>query len=97
MAIRHCRVANGVCGGAARNWSYVFVWQSFHDTGRAHNIKAGIVTADSGNHPVGARSAARPARQLVSSPVATTGVCTRAWGGLDPSSGSHTAQTGWDC
>ncbi|SDI21545.1 hypothetical protein SAMN05192558_101101 [Actinokineospora alba] len=87
----------GVCDGTPKNWSYVYVWQSFFDTGKSYHVKAGIITANSGGQALGFRSAARPTREIVSVPVATTGVCTRAWGGLDLSTGTRTAQTAWDC
>ncbi|WP_436492269.1 hypothetical protein [Actinokineospora sp. HUAS TT18] len=87
----------GVCNGAPRNWTYAYVWQSFFDTGKGYHVKAGILTPGA-TSAIGFRSAARPTRALVSTPVATTGTCTRGWGGLDlTSGGSYTATTAQVC
>lgn len=84
----------GVCAGTPKNWSYVFVWQSFFDTGRSYTIGASILANGDSR---GFKGADRPTREITSYPVATTGECTRAWGGVSVGGTIYDAVTALDC
>ncbi|HVK21532.1 MAG TPA: hypothetical protein VM677_09265 [Actinokineospora sp.] len=86
----------GYCGGNARNWSYVYVWQGFYNTGANYSIKTAMITPSGYVWGVPKQ---RPAREVVSPPTATTTVCTQAFGGIDllPSGVTYSKTTSQVC
>lgn len=72
----------GYCGGAPRNWSYVWVWDSFRAKygSRIHTLAAIEDDTPGDGRDHSGTVGYRKGQEIISRPVATTHDCTRAVG-----------------